>query len=252
MMPCDFEAARLAAYLDGEVTAEQAAAVKQHIAGCSACAAEVAEMVALKRGLREARAKFAPSAEFRARMMQQVVAKKPRARMGWLWPALGALAAVLVLTVVGWIHFAQHADGFGEVADLHVNMLASANPLDVVSSDRHTVKPWFQGRIPFSFNVPEFGGSEFTLLGGKMVYLHQQPGAQLIVARGQHRISVLILQDSTAMEREFPAHRGVAARDGFNVEAWRMQGLQFVVVGDADPAAIWRLSEMLGSVNRGE
>ena len=60
--------------------------------------------------------------------------------------------------------------------------LASANPYDVVSSDRHTVKPWFQGQIPFAFNLPEFAGTEFTLLGGRLVYLHQQPAAQVVVA----------------------------------------------------------------------
>ena len=76
------------------------------------------------------------------------------------------------------------------MADLHVSDLASANPYDVVSSDRHTVKPWFQGKIPFAFNLPEFAGTEFTLLGGRLVYLHQQPAAQLVVGVGKHRISV--------------------------------------------------------------
>ncbi|MES2390851.1 MAG: zf-HC2 domain-containing protein [Acidobacteriota bacterium] len=208
MMPCGFDEARVAAYLDGEVSAEEAAVAKVHIAACSACAAEVAEMVALKRGLREAR-----------------------------------------LFAAGWVHFAQRPDGFGEVADLHVNMLASANPYDVVSSDRHTVKPWFQGRVPFSFNVPEFGGSEFALLGGKMVYVHQQPAAQLVVGRGQHRISVLVLQDSSAIERAFAATRGVEAHDHFSVDAWRANGLQFVVVGDADTAAMERLCSMLRAAN---
>ena len=62
---------------------------------------------------------------------------------------------------------------FSELADLHVSALASATPVDVISTDRHTVKPWFQGRIPFSFNLPELQGSEFTLIGGRVTYLAQ-------------------------------------------------------------------------------
>lgn len=67
-----------------------------------------------------------------------------------------------------------------EVADLHIATLASANPIDVVSTDRHTVKPWFAGKIPFTFNLPELQNSPFTLLGAKVSYLNQSPGAHSI------------------------------------------------------------------------
>jgi anti-sigma factor RsiW len=66
-----------------------------------------------------------------------------------------------VIASVLWIQHSRRADSLSEVADLHVGALASANPVDVVSTDRHTVKPWFQGRIPFSFNIPELAGTEF-------------------------------------------------------------------------------------------
>jgi len=69
---------------------------------------------------------------------------------------------------------------FSEIADLHVSTLASSSPVDVISTDRHTVKPWFQGKIPFAFNLPELQNSEFTLIGGRMTYLDQTPGAHLI------------------------------------------------------------------------
>ena len=69
---------------------------------------------------------------------------------------------------------------FSEIADLHVATLASSSPVDVISTDRHTVKPWFQGKIPFAFNLPELQNSEFSLLGGRMTYLDQTPGAHLI------------------------------------------------------------------------
>ena len=112
--------------------------------------------------------------------------------------------------------------------------LASANPYDVVSSDRHTVKPWFQGKIPFAFNLPEFAGSEYTLLGGRLVYLHQQPAAQMMVGAGRHKISVLIAQENSSLGTGLPFSGGVAVRDSFNVETWEKNGLRFYVIGDAD------------------
>ena len=85
---------------------------------------------------------------------------------------------------------------FSEVADLHVATLASSSPVDVVSTDRHTVKPWFQGRIPFAFNLPELQNTDFTLLGGRVTYLDQVPGAQLIYDIRKHHISVFIFPEA--------------------------------------------------------
>lgn len=247
-MLCDVDPVRLAAYLDGELSAEQAIAMKQHIAGCTHCAAEVAEQVSLKHELREARARFVPGADLRSRVLKQVSAKKGVSGMKWFWPTM-AWAAALLLVVASWFYFPHRSDAFSEVADLHINALASTNPLDVVSSDRHTVKPWFQGRIPFSFNVPEFGGSEFMLLGGRMVYLHQQPGAQLFVGMKQHKISVLIFQESSEMDRAFPETSGVQDRNAFRVETWHTSSLRFVVIGDSEAAAIDGLGKMLQQAN---
>jgi anti-sigma factor RsiW len=165
-----------------------------------------------------------------------------------LIPVTIALAAMLLLTVE-YLQYSHRANAFAEVADLHVNALASANPLDVVSTDRHTVKPWFQGRIPISFNVPEFAGTNFTLLGGRLVYLHQQPGAQLIVGMRQHKISVLIFQNSPALARPFFVDDKVRNRNSFNVETWQSQNLRFFVIRDTDASEIDKLSASLKQAN---
>src|SRR3989454_12268228 len=67
--------------------------------------------------------------------------------------------------------------------------------VDVISSDRHTVKPWFQGKIPFAFDLPQLQNSEFSLLGGRMAYLDQTPGAHLIYDMRKHHISVFVFQE---------------------------------------------------------
>ena len=198
MMSCGQNRNLLAAYLDGEVQSEQGNALEQHLRTCTECAAEVASMLSVRRAMRAAKTRFTPSAQFRQRIQTQLAPKHRSFRaFGFLPVALAALAFLVVALV--WSHQnTLRADAFREVADLHTGDLASTNPYDVVSSDRHTVKPWFQGHIPFAFNLPEFTGTEFTLLGGRLVYLHQQPAAQVVVGMRQHKISVLILQDSGA------------------------------------------------------
>ncbi len=240
----------LGAYLDGEVPADRAAELGQHIANCPGCAAEIAALVYLKRQLKTARGQFAPSAEFRRRIQKQIATPARRPWLLGMVPA-GALALALVLAIaLGWNWYTRGADSYAELADLHVNALASANTVDVVSTDRHTVKPWFQGKIPFSFNVPELAGSDFTLVGGRMVYFHQSPGAQLIVAARQHKISVLIFQENDASARSFPVSTDVLRRNSFSMETWRSQQLRFVLISDADAGSVERLARVFRDANR--
>ena len=120
------------------------------------------------------------------------------------------------------------------------------SPVDVVSTDRHTVKPWFQGKVPFTFNLPELGNSNFTLPGGRVTYLQQTPGAHLIFQVRKHEISVFIFQDRPE------TGRGMAAlsRLSFNVATWQEGGLRYYVVGDASREDINALVELLKAAGR--
>jgi anti-sigma factor RsiW len=246
MKQCERDAAALAQYLDGELPPDQASRMEKHISECPHCAAEVSAGVSLKRQLRAAAGHFTPSTEFRQKIQQQIARPHRQRRMRFVW-AFAVLAAVLIVSIV-WLTYSRRTGSFSEVADLHVSALASANPVDVVSTDRHTVKPWFQGRIPFSFNIPELAGTEFTLLGGRMVYLNQQPGAQLIFTVKQHKISVLIFQNSQELPRA-STDGSVERRNAFNVAAWKSQNLRFTVIGDADANEIRKLVQMIKTAN---
>src|SRR5208337_4143317 len=151
----------------------------------------------------------------------------------WTFVAAAAvlvlLASVAVNLYVGREN-ARRQRVYSELADLHIAALASATPVDVVSTDRHTVKPWFEGKIPFSFNLPELQGSQFTLLGGRVTYLAQTPGAHLIYQLRKHEISVFIFQDRGAETVNLP--RGAAHALSFNSESWTQDGLRYFVVGD--------------------
>jgi len=248
-MICGQDRKMLAAYLDGEVPTEQGNALEQHLRTCSECAAEIATMLSVRRTMRAARTRFTPSAEFRRKIQSQVAPSRRSFRtFGSLSVAIAALA-LLVMAVVWMRQGAMRADAYREVADLHIGDLASTNPYDVVSSDRHTVKPWFQGRIPFAFNLPEFAGTEFTLLGGRLVYLHQQPAAQVVVGMKQHKISVLIVQESGAFPGTLTSSGAAEMQDSFNVQTWTSRGLRFFVIGDAEKPEIQHLAQVLQGAN---
>ena len=191
----------------------EANALGAHLPGCPACAGELLERVQLKRSVKAAGRRYAASAELRSRVAKSIAAS-PRRGSGWFWrilalPALSLLILSIAVNVYTGRESARRQRVYSELADLHAAALASATPVDVVSTDRHTVKPWFQGKIPFSFNLPELRDTEFTLLGGRVTYLGQTPGAHLIYQLRKHEISVFIFQDrgeETASPPSAPVH----------------------------------------------
>src|SRR5579863_3006350 len=205
-MVCESWRAQLDTYLDGELPEEEARNFDAHVRSCSSCSADALSRVQMKRAIQVAGKRFTPGAEFRKRV-QRSIAPKPRRglHLGWIFAAATAVvvlvAGVLTSHYLGALSARDHV--FSEIADLHVATLASSSPVDVISTDRHTVKPWFQGKIPFAFNLPELQNSEFSLLGGRMTYLEQTPGAHLIYDTRKHHISVFVFQ-----ERSLPAKLG--------------------------------------------
>jgi len=136
---------------------------------------------------------------------------------------------------------------YSEIADLHVATLASSSPVDVISTDRHTVKPWFQGKIPFAFNLPELQNSEFSLLGGRMTYLDQTPGAHLIYDVRKHHISVFVFQErslSLKLSARLDDNSLSPKQLPFNMETWSQGGLRYFVIGDASAADIDSLAKL--------
>lgn len=247
-MNCDRCTAQLDTYLDGELSGDEMREVGDHVRACPACAAGVLQRVQVKRATSAAGRRYTPRPELRRRV-EASIRKEPQTSWRRAWVTAAALALLLLAFFLGYERQQRRArqQMSSELADLHVATLASASPVDVISSDRHTVKPWFQGRIPFTFNLPELQDSDFVLLGGRVVYFGQEPGAELIYQIRKHRISVFLFQERAgtpaAMENRGPG--------GFSVESWRADGLLYVVMGDAGYGDIHRLSEMLKTAARG-
>lgn len=245
-MNCDLCLSKLDAYADGELSPSEATDVAAHLRQCSSCAATAVENVQLKRSVAAAGKRYTPSAQFREQITQSIRPKASRSG-SWLWKLVLIPAALVVLLSLG-VNFyvsresARRERVYSELADLHVSTLASSAPVDVISTDRHTVKPWFEGKIPFSFNLPELQATDFTLLGGRVAYFEQAPGAQLIYRLRKHEISVFIFQDRAGAV-SLPSSPVAAL--SFHVGSWTQNGLRYFVVGDVGAEDIEALSKLL-------
>src|ERR1700722_3640782 len=245
-MDCDSWTAKLDTYLDGEFPSEEMRAFDAHVHSCSSCAADSLARLQMKRGVQAAGRRFTPTSNFRQRV-ERSIATKPRSSVGVRWMFAAALPIFVVASVLAaylGVQRFRRDQVYGEIADLHVVALASSSRVDVVSSDRHTVKPWFQGKIPFTFDLPELQNSEFSLLGGRMTYLDQTPGAHLIYAVGKHELSVFIFQEAT-LRGKWDERSPVTRELSFNMETWSRGGLRYCVVGDAAATDINSLAELL-------
>jgi len=255
-MSCTEWQSRLDAYVDGELPAPEMETFRDHAVNCSHCAAAALALMEMKGALRRAGRRYPASPELRTRVLASTMttsagarsrAAKPKAGPSSVlsWPGWVMAAAAVLLLMAGLLFFARRYTqpaALGEFADLHIATLASANPVEVVSNDRHTVKPWFQGRIPFTFDLPDLQGSPFTLTGGRVAYFHQEPGAHLLFAYQRHLVSAFIFRDTP----QLAIHRGSFSNreTSFNLRTWTQDGLRYVLVGDVNAASLRQLADL--------
>lgn len=241
-------------YADDQCAPAELAGLEAHLRGCSACAGEALGRIQLKRATRAAAARYEAAPEFRLRVEEMVQKAGKKGKRAWgirlpVWmpgwaPGLSAAAVALVAAAISisiWARHTAREQELAELLDLHVATLASANPVDVISTDRHTVKPWFQGRLPFAFNLPELQDSPYRLIGGKVMYFEHNPGAQLLFEIRKHQISVFIFEDNS---RGNLTGAGTVREKGFSVERWSHAGLSYVAVSDTNESDIHALGEL--------
>lgn len=238
-------AGKLDAYLDGELESAEALELDRHLRECADCAAEGLRRLQWKKNIQSAGRRYVADPKLRERIQKKMSQKAPAIR--W-WPAYAVtLAILLLLAGIGVLREGSRRERnnriISELADLHVSTLVSSTPVDVLSSDRHTVKPWFAGKIPFTFDLPELQGSPIELVGGRVSYLEQSPGAELIFRVRKHQISVFIFQER-AIPGRFPSVGPTDAKS-FHLETWTHNDLRYFVIGDAAREDIQALSNLL-------
>jgi anti-sigma factor RsiW len=247
-MPGDIWQPKIDRYVDGELSGEEMLAMDPHLRECASCAAAALSRMQLKQATKLAAQRYTPSPQFRRRIAAHAAGRR---RIAWRWEWTPLLAAAAIVLLIAGIFLSRSPDQaqaqqlLTELTDLHVANLAAASPVDVLSSDRHTVKPWFQGKVSFSFNLPELAGSPFTLVGGRLTYLDHQPGAHLVYNIGPHHVSVFIFPDRPDLDRAFSTRESSREMLNFHVESWSARELRYFVVGDASDQSIRELAGIL-------
>jgi len=242
-MNCEWRQ-KIVLYADDELDPPAQDQVATHLQDCLECSAALIEQLEMKKSVRLAGRRFSAPPELRNSIRQSLHVARYR-RPFWQW-SLMTVAAVLVLAIGLVLLRSNPKDAsVAEIVDQHITTLASLNPVDVLSSDRHTVKPWFQGKLPFTFNLPEVANSPFTLIGGKFVYVQQSPGAELLYEIRKHKISLFILQADQHGGESSANNRGYS----FTVETWVQEPLRFYLVTDAAKEDAALLVSMFQAVN---
>jgi anti-sigma factor RsiW len=256
----------LNALADGELDGESLAQANEHLAGCSLCTTGALHQSLLKSATARAGQRYTPPPHLQERLMHLAAAESSQAERpelrsqvrssGSRWGTLGWATAAVLLLLFGTALIVQrnlrkaevasveHTALVSEVFDQHVATLAGSLPPQVVSTDRHTVKPWFQGKIPFSFNLPENLPKDTTLDGANLAYMRNQPVAQLLYSIGKHRVSVFVSERPSS-----GAGDSLVDHSGFHVMDFSAGDLEMVAISDVDPA---RLAELAGAIRRAQ
>ena len=250
----------LSAYIDGELTPDRAREVAEHLTACGQCSSEYETLLATVAALRANLEPYTAPDVLRARVRtaiastptaadgDEVPARRPRSRRATSWAAAVA-ATVLVSAGLGSGVTLLVAHGrsvapeiASEVLASHVRSLMPDHLTDVRSSDQHNVKPWFNGRLDYSPNVPRLEDQGFPLVGGRVDYIGGRPVAVVVYARRQHMINVF----------SWPTRLGdsplaASSTNGYNMIHWRSKGSERWVVSDLNATELRSFVDLLAS-----
>jgi anti-sigma factor RsiW len=252
-MTIDCSQARLLlhAAIDSELDAANALGVEAHLAGCPGCTRERARLLELRAAIREGASRHKAPDALRDSLMrtlgaapepQQIVIPFRARSRSWRRPAASgfAVGAALAASLALVVDRATLDDtATGSIVAAHIRALQPGHLTDVQVSDRHQVKPWFDGKIDFAPPVKDLSDQGFDLVGGRLDYVDGRPAAAIVYRRRLHLIDVLI----TKAGRGAPA---AATSSGYNIEHWAEGGQDFWAISDLNPSEladfvkIWR------------
>jgi anti-sigma factor RsiW len=239
----------LHAYLDSELDLVRSIELEEHLKTCPDCAQEIWTQQTLRQGLRSANLYHRAPAGLEARVRaalprEKKVIEMPR-RSLWNWVAVAA--AILVALVLTW-HMMPSFLGRSqtdllaqEVVASHIRSLQPGHLLDVESTDQHTVKPWFNGKLDFSPPVKDFAEDGFPLIGGRLDYIDRRPAAALVYQRHKHFINVYVWPESETRDR--PAR--LESSQGYNIAFWEHGGMYFCAVSDLNTSELQQFTQLL-------
>lgn len=255
-MPCKLTARFVPGYLDGELDLSRTIEMETHLNTCADCARELERQRALRAALQRSSLAYAAPAALREKIQASlraaaVPAEAPARATAWNpFAALrwaGAFAVLALCVVTAWQilpGFREPASDRGIAAEVlasHVRSLEASHLMDVASTDQHTVKPWFDGKLDFSPPVEDLAGDGFPLVGGRLDYLEGREVAALVYQRRKHFINVFVWPGAA----ESGATQTVESRQGYNLMRWSRSGFQFWAVSDVSAADLTEFVRLL-------
>ena len=248
----------LSVFIDDELSPSERQRIEQHLVTCHACTLRVLSAIRLKAATARAGQRFVPPPEALARLTAQLrsqpqIKSLPQTSRSTpihlvrtvIWATLAA-AILLTVSLLGWRQLHPPSTLAAELLDQHLATLSSGATPQVISTDRHTVKPWFQGRLPFSFNLPDATAlpPDTLLKGADLTYLNNQPAALLLFTIHKHEVSVFLTQSATN-----PTLIGLpGARRGFTIHSATTPELHIIAVSDVNPGDLDSLLASLAQV----
>jgi anti-sigma factor RsiW len=248
-MTCTEFQEHLDPFFDNELGLAEAQKIQQHLEQCSTCEAIYASRLAVREALQKPEVRFTPPGDLldqiRGELSKQV---HPAPRKTWRWPAfqfsnwfLPALAGAAAVLLV-WLGSALFqtanrpansllATVTAQLVSDHMRSLLPDHLIDVVSTDQHTVKPWFAGKLSFSPPVYDLSDQGFKLIGGRLDYLGNQEIAAVVFQHRQHYINLFVWPKTGSTQ----VAGTLLQKEGFNMYGWEANGLVMWAVTDADP-----------------
>ena len=242
--------------IDGRATGSDAAQIEGHAQTCPLCAQQMKNTKALSSALRSDALKFKAPANLRRSI--EALGKAPikpilapetsRRKWGWGWASVAASLALAF--TASWFAFRAGAPTQDEiisreVISSHIRSLMVGHISDVVSTDKHTVKPWFTGKINFSPRVEDFKDKEFPLIGGRLDYIGETTVAALVYQRRKHFVNVFIWPTS-AVTTSTPI---AESQRGYNLLHWNADGMTYWAVSDSSMDGLKELYQLMEAKN---
>jgi anti-sigma factor RsiW len=257
-MTCSESQKRVDPFLDNEVDLTTAQEMQGHLEGCSACESFVADRLALRHCLQTPALRFIPTADLRSQIRARLQKETRPSSVhfnwlqrlqfpNWILPTLAGAAAVLIFWFGSATFFSQVRSSSGtqytlseQLVSNHLRSLVGDHLFDVASSDQHTVKPWFAGKLNFSPPVFDFSDQGFKLIGGRLDYVGDQEVAAVVFQHKKHYIDLFVWPGNQSN----PSVDAILQKEGFNLYGWKANGLTMWAVTDAEPEALKTFVEL--------
>jgi anti-sigma factor RsiW len=249
-MTCDDAEILLHALIDGELDAGHAREVEAHLAGCAKCAALAKDYREMKKAMADGGLRYTAPPELR----QRIEAALPQAQVPSRRAVLKGFAmgsAVSAIAATGLVAIVLRSDDESriqaEIVSAHLRSLQAGHLTDVISTDQHTVKPWFNGRLDVAPPVIDLAAQGFTLIGGRLDYIDARPVGAVVYRRRQHVINLFVAQTSSTERRAAT----METIQGFNIRRWSDRGLNYWAVSDLAKDELAEFGEKFEAATRG-